>query len=112
MGLLGILQRPMEDQVSFIVTQTKFSSAPIPQTINNDRSLCKCKKSLDPNEIKNRAAREEERGERGKRKGRKKDRERIDKKAKRKERMIRWAQRKIAPLENLSSTSLLDISVS
>ena len=67
---------------------------------------------VDPNEKKKTAAREEERGERGKRKGRKKDRERIDKKAKRKERMIRWAQRKIPPVENLSSTSLLDISVS
>ena len=67
---------------------------------------------VDPNEIKKRQP--ERGGERGNREKerKKKDRERIDKKAKRKERMIRWAQRKIPPLENLSSTSLLDISVS
>ena len=69
MGLLGILQRPMEDQVSFIVTQTKFSSAPIPQTINNDRSLCKCKKvwnRVDPNEIKKRQPERRREGKEGK----------------------------------------------
>ena len=68
MGLLGILQRPMEDQVSFSVTQTKFSSAPIPQTINNDRSLCKCKNRnrVDPNEIKKRQPERRREGKEGK----------------------------------------------
>ena len=59
----------MEDQVSFIVTQTKFSSAPIPQTINNDRSLCKCKKvwnRVDPNEIKKRQPERRREGKEGK----------------------------------------------
>ena len=68
-GSPGILQRPMEDQVSFIVTQTKFSSAPIPQTINNDRSLCKCKKvwnRVDPNEIKKRQPERRREGKEGK----------------------------------------------
>ena len=86
MDLLGILQRPMEDQVSFIVTQTKFSSAPIPQTINNDRSLCKCKKvwnRVDPNEIKKGSQRGGERGKREKerkKKGERKDRQKSEKK--------------------------------
>ena len=47
----------MEDQVNFSVTQTKFSSAPIPQTTNNDPclyvSVKKVCNKVDPNEIKN-----------------------------------------------------------